>query len=111
MALCPAGCVLIELRDAVEHCFAKGMADELQGERQAAFAKACRDDQAGLAGDIERHARLAPVIRGQRPVIVDAAGGIHARGGYRRVEIGKGRRYPVAKLEAPAYRLEVVDSA
>src|SRR4029077_7613219 len=29
----------------------------------------------------------------------------------RRVNICKCRRYPVAKLEAPAYRLEVVDSA
>jgi hypothetical protein len=42
MALRPAGCVLIKLRDAVQYCLAKGMADELQGERQAAFAKARR---------------------------------------------------------------------
>src|ERR1700726_1487581 len=111
MALRPAGCVLIELRDAVEHCLAKGMADELQGERQIAIAEACRNNQAGLAGDVERHAGLAPVIRGERLVIFDAAGGIHARGGYRRADICKCRRYPVAKLEAPAYRLEVVDSA
>ena len=109
MALGPAGCVLVELRDAIEHRFAKRLADELQGERQAAFAEARRDDQAGLAGDVERHARLAPVIGGERLVIVDAAGGIHARGGYRHVDVGKGRRHLVAKLEAPAYRLEVVD--
>src|SRR5689334_2007815 len=111
MALRPAGCVLIKLRDAVEHRFAKGMADELQGERQAAIAKARRNDQAGLAGDVERHAGLTPVIGSQRLVIVDAAGGIQARGGYRQVNVCKGRRYPVAKLEAPPYRLEIVDSA
>src|SRR5512133_3824453 len=104
MALRPAGCLLIELRNPVEHRLTKGMADELQGERQAAFARACRNDQPGLAGDVERHACLAPVIRGERLVIVDAAGGIHARGGYRRVNVCKGRRYPVAKLEPPPYR-------
>src|SRR4029077_7137340 len=111
MALRPAGCVLVELRYMVEHRFAKGMTDELQGERQAAVAKACRNNQAGLAGDVERHAGLAPVIGGKCFVIVDAAGRIHTRGGYRRVNVCKGRRYLVAKLEAPPYRLEVVDGA
>jgi hypothetical protein len=48
MMLRPAGCVLIELRDAVEHWLAKGMADELQGERQA-VTEACRNNQARLA--------------------------------------------------------------
>src|SRR3984893_6738476 len=111
MALRPAGCVLIKLRDAVQYCLAKGMADELQGERQAAFAKARRNDQTGLAGDVERHAGLAPVMGGERFVIVDAAGGIHARGGYRRVNICKGPRYLVAKLQAPPYRLQIIDGA
>jgi len=111
MALRPAGCVLIELRDVVEHRLAKGMADQLQGERQAALGEARRNDQAGLASDIERHAGLAPVIGGQRLVIVNAAGGIHARGGYCHVDVGKGRRHLVAKLEAPPYRLEVIDGA
>ena len=107
MALRPAGCVLVELRYVVEHRFAKGMTDELQGERQAAVAKACRNNQAGLAGDVEWHAGLAPVIGGERLLIVDAAGGIHARGGYRRVNICKGPRYLVAKLQAPPYRLQM----
>src|SRR5712691_11176409 len=111
MALRRAGCVLIELRDAVEHRFAKGMADELQGERQAAIAKARRNDQAGLAGDVERHAGLTPVIGSERLIIVDAAGGIHARGGYRQVNVRKALCYPVAKLEAPPHRLEVIDGA
>jgi hypothetical protein len=44
MALCPAGCVLIEFRDAIEYGLAKGMADELQGERQTGFAEASWDD-------------------------------------------------------------------
>src|ERR1700738_391291 len=111
MALRPTGRVLIELRDAVEHRFAKGMTDELQGERQAAFAEARRNDQARLAGDVERHAGLAPVIGGERLVIVDAAGGIHARGGYCEVNVSKGRRHPVAKLQAPPYCLEIIDGA
>jgi hypothetical protein len=34
MALRPAGCLLIELPNPVEHRLTKGMADELQGERQ-----------------------------------------------------------------------------
>src|SRR6478736_6205047 len=111
MALRPAGCVLIESRDAVEHRLAKGMADQLQGERQAALGEARRNDQGGLASDIERHAGLTPVIGGQRLVIINAAGGIHARGGYRQVDIRKVLRYPVAKLEAPPHRLEVIDGA
>jgi hypothetical protein len=111
MALRPTGRVLIELRDAAKHRFAKGMADELQGERQAALGEARRDDQTRLAGDVERHAGLAPIIGSQRLVIVDAAGGIHARGGYCHVDVGKGRRHLVAKLEAPPYRLEVIDGA
>src|ERR1700740_1712505 len=109
MALRPTGRVLIELRDAVKHRFAKGMTDELQGERQAAFAKGRRNDQARLAGDVERHAGLAPVIGGERLVIVDATGGIHARGGYREVNVRKGRRDPVAKLAAPPYWPEIID--
>src|SRR6202040_3455751 len=40
MALRPAGCVLIELRDAVEHRLAKGMADQLQrGHHQPTSVK------------------------------------------------------------------------
>src|SRR6476646_542802 len=111
MALRPAGCVLIELRDVVEHRLAEGMADQLQGERQAALGEARRNDQAGLASDIERHAGLAPVIGSQRLVIVNAAGGIRARGGYRQVDVRKVLRYPVAKLEAPPHRLKVIDGA
>jgi len=87
------------------------MTDELQGERQAAFAEARRNDQARLAGDVERHAGLAPVIGGERLVIVDAAGGIHARGGYREVNVRKGRRHPIAKLQAPPYCLKIIDGA
>src|SRR5690348_16586911 len=111
MVLRPTGRVLIEFRNAVKHRFAKRMADQLQGEWQAALGEARQNDQAGLAGDIERHARPAPVIGGERLVIVDAAGGIHARGGYRRVNICKCRRYPVAKLQAPPYCLEIIDGA
>src|ERR1700740_3105772 len=109
MALRPAGCVLIELRDAVEHRLAKGRAAQLQREWQAALGEARRNNQAGLASDVERHAGLAPVVGGERLVVVDAAGGIHARGGYRRVNICKCRRYPVAKLQAPPYCLEIID--
>src|ERR1700741_2648530 len=111
MALCPTGCVLIELGDTIEYRLAKGMADELQGERQATFVEACRNHQAGLAGDVERHAGLAPVIGGQRVVIVDAARRVHARSGYRCVKVSKGCRDAVAKLETPAYRLQIVDGA
>src|SRR5690348_12654436 len=111
MALCPAGRILIELRDAVKHRFAKWVADKLQGEWQAALGEACRDDQTGLAGDIKRNAGLTPVIGSQRLVIVDAAGGIHARCRYRHIDVGKGCRHPVAKLEAPPYCLEVIDGA
>src|SRR5215469_2071202 len=111
MVLCPTGCVLIKLRHAIEHCLAKGTADELQGQRQTAFAETRRNDQAGLASDVERHTGLAPIIGGERLVIVDTAGGVHARCGYRRVKVRKSCRYPVAKLEAPAYRLQVIDSA
>ena len=64
-----------------------------------------------MAGDIERHPSLAPVIGGQRRVVVDPAGGIHARGGYRQVDICKARRDAVAKPEAPAHRLQVIDGA
>src|SRR5258707_2160835 len=100
MALRPAGCVLIELRDAVEHRLAKGMADQLQGERQAALGEARRNDQAGLASDIERHASLAPVIGGQRLVIVNAAGGIHTLGGYRLVDFAQAHRLSSTELDA-----------
>src|SRR6202040_4067137 len=34
-----------------------------------------------------------------------------ARGGYRRVKVRKGRRHLIAKLEAPAYRLQIIDGA
>src|SRR6267142_1036367 len=34
-----------------------------------------------------------------------------ARGGYRQVDVRKVLRYPVAKLEAPPHRLEVIDGA
>jgi hypothetical protein len=111
MPLRPTGSVLIELRDAVEHRFAKGMTDELQGERQTALGEAGWNDEARLAGDVERHAGLAPIIGGERLLIVDAAGGIHARGGYREVNVRKGRRHPVAKLQAPPYCLEIIDGA
>jgi hypothetical protein len=43
MALRPTGRVLVELRRTVQHRFAKGMSDEPQGEREAAFRKACWD--------------------------------------------------------------------
>jgi hypothetical protein len=36
---------------------------------------------------------------------------IRARGGYRHVDVREVLRYPVAKLEAPAYRLEIIDGA
>src|SRR6516165_6818570 len=111
MALRPTGRVLIELRDAVEHRFAKRMTDELHGQRQAAFAKAGRNNQARLSSNVERHAGLAPVIGGERLVIVDAAGGIHARGGYPEVNVRKGRRHPVAKLQPPPNCLEIIDGA
>jgi hypothetical protein len=111
MALRPTGRVLVELRDAIKHRFAKRMADELQGERQAAIGEARWNHQARLAGDIERHAGLAPIISGQRLVIVNPAGRIHARGGYRQVDICKLRGHPIAKLEPPARRLQVVDGA
>jgi len=57
MALRPTGRVLVELRHTVQHCFAKGLADKPQVERQAAFCEACQDYQAGLVGGVENDKR------------------------------------------------------
>jgi len=71
-------------------------------------------------GRAERNALMLQVIAGHNPgdpgsadepVPVDAAGGIHARGGDHHVDIREGHRHPVAELEAPAYRPKVANGA
>ena len=73
--------------------------------------KPAGDHQSRLPGDVERHPRLAPIIGGKSRVVVDAADGIHAGGGNRRVDVRERPCHLVTELKAPAYRLEIIDRA